>query len=111
MTFEGTTRHIPDAGVGIARVPQHPDDEDPETAASLDVGLVIVGQQYGDGRTDRGILIVPLSSGETPDFVPDDCDCLVSLDGAELDADGARRLSAALIAAADELDKLKRATS
>jgi hypothetical protein len=54
---------------------------------------------------------VPLSSGETPDFVSDDCDCLVSLDGAELDADGARRLGAALIAAADELDKLKRATS
>ncbi|MGO9383899.1 MAG: hypothetical protein ACLP4W_17870 [Mycobacterium sp.] len=106
MTFEGTKRHVLDIGVGNAEVPELPDDEYPPTTASVDVDLVIIGQQYSDGTADRSILVVPLTSDDEPDFVPGDCTYCVSLDEAELDADGARRLGQALIDAADELDQL-----
>jgi hypothetical protein len=51
---------------------------------------------------------VSTSTGdEVPEFVPDECSYHVSLDGAALDADGARRLGQAPIEAADEIDELR----
>jgi len=103
-SFEGTTREVPDIGVGAAEVPQLPDY--PVTTASIDVNVMIEGQQYTDGTTERTVRLIPITTDDPPDPIDDDCEYLVTLDDAVLDADGARRLGRALIDAADEIERL-----